>query len=240
MHQLSDQILELNNLIDCIDINSINKQLKLIDKIANESLPNLQFLLSLLQKRKLNAPGFGNCVDGLIYELLYNSPDENIQKILKEEFPDGVINLSSKSHINYKALQLLLINHDFQGADKLTQEKLCELAGIMPYERKWLYFTDINSLPIQDLHIIDNLWKVHSRNKFGFSIQKEIWNQNNRDWNELWKKLGWQKDTRLSRYPEEFIWDLSAPSGHLPLFNQLRGVQSLLYLFNHPAWETKN
>ncbi|MEO8890989.1 MAG: GUN4 domain-containing protein, partial [Coleofasciculaceae cyanobacterium] len=33
-----------------------------------------------------------------------------------------------------------------------------------------------------------------------------------------------------------FIWDLSAPRGHLPLSNQLRGVRPFAALMGHRAW----
>ena len=57
-----------------------------------------------------------------------------------------------------------------------------------------------------------------------------------KDWNQLWIQLGWKVNNTLCRYPSEFTWNLHAPKGHLPLFNQLRGVRSLQYLFDHPAW----
>ncbi|MGB0562323.1 MAG: GUN4 domain-containing protein, partial [Spirulinaceae cyanobacterium] len=31
-------------------------------------------------------------------------------------------------------------------------------------------------------------------------------------------------------------WDLTAPKGHLPLSNQLRGVRTFEAILNHPAW----
>ncbi|PLZ94121.1 hypothetical protein CI594_16205, partial [Fischerella thermalis CCMEE 5196] len=44
------------------------------------------------------------------------------------------------------------------------------------------------------------------------------------------------KGNNWTRYPQEFTWDLSAPKGHLPLSNQLRGVRVIASIFAHPAW----
>jgi GUN4-like len=49
-------------------------------------------------------------------------------------------------------------------------------------------------------------------------------------------KIGWKKDGSFTRYPNEFIWSLDAPRGHLPLSNQLRGNKTMQAIFSHPAW----
>jgi hypothetical protein len=60
---------------------------------------------------------------------------------------------------------------------------------------------------------------------------------NNKNWDKFWHAIGWKINKRNIRYPQEFIWNNNAPKGHLPLFNQIRGVQVLASLFVHPAWE---
>ena len=45
-----------------------------------------------------------------------------------------------------------------------------------------------------------------------------------------------KKDGSFTRYPNEFIWSLDAPRGHLPLSNQLRGNKTMQAIFSHPAW----
>jgi GUN4-like. len=89
---------------------------------------------------------------------------------------------------------------------------------------------------VADLQTINTLWKVHSEGKFGFSVQREIWLGSGKNWDKLWPLIGWKKGNNWTRYPQEFIWDLSAPRGHLPLSNQLRGVQPFAALMAHPAW----
>nr|ARO90891.1 conserved hypothetical plastid protein [Corynoplastis japonica] len=236
MHDSYDPILGLTNIVD---LPIINKQLALIDKINTDNTKELLLLVDVLAYRKNQPDWYGNCVDGLIYETLYKTQDITIQNFLTKELPDGVVKLKSDKNMNYQDLQILLVNKQLQEANQLTQKKLCELAEVKLANRDWLYFTDIQALPNQDLITIDNLWKAHSRGRFGFSNQRQIWLNVNKNWNELWKKLGWKINDNLCRYPNEFIWDLNAPKGHLPLFNQLRGVQVLSSLFDNPIWENQ-
>jgi len=53
---------------------------------------------------------------------------------------------------------------------------------------------------------------------------------------KFWEQIGWVKQGQWLRYPNEFEWSLDAPEGHLPLWNQLRGVQALERLFTHDVW----
>ena len=139
--------------------------------------------------------------------------------------------------MNYKDLQMLLTHRDLLKADQLTQQKLIQLAGVNAQTRNWLYFTDIKKIPAQDLQTIDKLWHTHSKGKFGLFVQRQIWLSVGKDWGKFWQKIGWEVDRIPCRYPEEFQWNSHGPRGHLPLFNQLRGVQVLSALFTHKAWE---
>lgn len=146
--------------------------------------------------------------------------------------------LQLPSGVDYTSLRDALSQQDFLSADRITVEKLCELAGEDAATRKWLYFTDVENFAIADLHLIDALWQHYSEGRFGFSVQREIWASVGRNWEKLWTKIGWKTGNNWTRYPQEFVWDLSAPRGHLPLTNQLRGVRVMASLLNHPAWTT--
>lgn len=213
------------------------KQLQLIDEIANEGLIGEEALSDLLIRRLIIDTSIPDYLDGLIFQVLNKTSFHTIKQNLNNYFPNGIIKFQTNLTIDYQPLQGLLINEDFQEADKLTQLFLCKLAGIyQKSKRNWLYFTDIPLLPIQDLYTIDLLWRIYSGGKFGFSVQREIWLANDGNWERLWHKIGWKKEGVSSRYPNEFIWNTGAPYGHLPLFNQLRGVQVLNALFNHIIW----
>ena len=190
-------------------------------------------LMEFLLERKSEAP---TAVMGKAYQILYSANSPRAAEFLQANFPTGVVPLRSDSSIDYTPLQQLLALQEFQEADRLTLDKLCELAGDTASVRKWLYFTQVESLPVADLQTINTLWKVHSEGKFGFSVQREIWLSSGKNWDKLWPLIGWKKGNNWTRYPQEFIWDLSAPRGHLPLSNQLRGVQPFAALMSHRAW----
>ena len=149
-----------------------------------------------------------------------------------------IVLLKSERNIDYTPLETLLKAQDFQAADQMTLEKLCELAGVEATQRKWLYFTEVENFPVTDLQTINQLWLNYSEGKFGFSVQREIWLTLGKNWEKLWPKIGWKAGNNWTRYPNEFTWDLSAPKGHLPLSNQLRGVRVMASLLSHPAWTT--
>nr|YP_009237883.1 hypothetical protein [Gracilariopsis lemaneiformis]YP_009294716.1 hypothetical protein Gch_117 [Gracilariopsis chorda]AML79959.1 hypothetical protein [Gracilariopsis lemaneiformis]AOM66976.1 hypothetical protein Gch_117 [Gracilariopsis chorda]UAD88762.1 hypothetical protein [Gracilariopsis chorda] len=232
---LNSKILQKIAALD-INIDS-SKQLKLIEQIVESGELGQKALLDLLVDRCIIENKEVDSLDGLIYEFLYFKSLEHIKQKLNSYFHLGLIDLNSSLKFNYQPLQNLLIIHDFKEADKLTQSYLCSLAGLdKNSKRKWLYFTDILAISPEDLYIIDKLWRLYSRGKFGFSIQRSIWLSNNCNWEKFWFTIGWQNNGTLCRYPSDFIWNIDAPSGHLPLFNQLRGVQVILALFNHSAW----
>lgn len=230
---ISDKILKLQNSL------STKQQLLLVQQIVLKEMDGEQALLELLISRRILNKVDLSYLDSIIFEILNISKIKQIQQSLKNYFPDGLINFQSSLCIDYQPLQNSLINHNFQEADRLTQIYLCKLVGLdQNHKRDWLYFTDISLLPSDDLYIIDKLWSIYSRNKFGFSKQRQIWLANNCNWEKLWIQIGWKSEGTLRRYPNEFIWTINAPNGHLPLFNQLRGVQVLSALFDHMVWNS--
>jgi hypothetical protein len=212
---------------------SIQVQQQLIPQLAVLDNGGLDILMEFLLQRRDSTVTW---VDGKAYQALYNSDSPQAKEFLQTHFPEGVVPLKSECGIDYHPLQTLLVTQDFQAADRMTLQKMCEVAGVEAVKRKWLYFTEVDNFPITDLQTINNLWLVHSEGKFGFSVQREIWLSLGKNWDNLWAKIGWREGNNWTRYPNEFIWDLSAPKGHLPLSNQLRGVRVIASLFAHPAW----
>jgi hypothetical protein len=212
---------------------SIQVQQQLIPQLAVLDNGGLDILMEFLLQRRDSTVTW---VDGKAYQALYNSDSPQAKEFLQTHFPEGVVPLKSECGIDYRPLQTLLVTQDFQAADRMTLQKMCEVAGVEAVKRKWLYFTEVDNFPITDLQTINNLWLVHSEGKFGFSVQREIWLSLGKNWDNLWAKIGWREGNNWTRYPNEFIWDLSAPKGHLPLSNQLRGVRVIASLFAHPAW----
>ena len=214
---------------------SEKNQLKLISQLASDR-EGLTVLMEFLQSHQSQA---ANPVIGKIYQTLYQTNNNEIQVFLQDYLPQGVVPLKSERNIDYSPIQLALVRQDFQTADLLTLQKLCELAGEAAAQRKWLYFTEVAQFPHLDLQTIDRLWLVYSEGKFGYSVQRKLWLSLGRDFSKLWLKIGWKKENNWTRYPEEFIWNLTAPMGHLPTSNQLRGAKVITSLFSHPVWTQK-
>ena len=74
--------------------------------------------------------------------------------------------------------------------------------------------------------------------RFGFSVQKELWLQNSQQWTKLFQKIDWTQGAGnyYRKWPKEFMYNLSAPKGHLPLTNCLRGTQLFKAILEHPAF----
>ena len=87
----------------------------------------------------------------------------------------------------------------------------------------WLDADSIKKFPCEDLRIIDKLWVKYSKGKFGFSVQKEIYESlggteeyNGKAIEDFCKRIGWKKGGKLVYY-SELTFDLqSAPQAHLP------------------------
>ncbi|MFM7363027.1 MAG: GUN4 N-terminal ARM-like repeat domain-containing protein [Cuspidothrix sp.] len=224
---------DLDSLRQKLIAGSEKVQQQVIPQLADLGNDGLDVLKDFLLKRR-DTPA--TWIDGKIYQVIHNTDAPANQEFLQLNFPEGIVPLKSHCGISYDSLQKLLVNQDFQAADLLTIQKMCEVAGSQAVKRKWLYFTEVESFPIQDLRTINQLWVVYSEGKFGFSVQREIWLGLNKNWNNLWPKIGWKSGNNWTRYPHGFTWNLSAPRGHLPLSNQLRGVRVMSSLLSHPAW----
>jgi len=211
------------------------KQLKLVSQLLEEGEMGLNTLMNWMLSVE-NAST--NLALGKAYQSLYSDSNPQVQEFLNHNFQKGVVRLNSERSIDYYPLQKLLAQQDFQGADELTLQKLCELAGSAAVARKWVYFTEVENFSSEDLLTIDRLWLMHSEGKFGFSIQRKIWLSVGKEYSKLWAKINWKSDNIWTRYPNEFVWDITAPEGHLPLSNQLRGVRVIDALFAHPVWNS--
>ena len=231
--EASTKIAELTRQLQS---SSEKKQLQVIPELVSTGAAGLEVLMEFLKEQSNPA----NLTAGVAYQALYDADTPSTREFLQNHFPIGVVPLRSQGGIDYTTLQQLLVKQDFLAADRLTLEKLCELAGPTALQRKWLYFSEVDNFPIADLQTINTLWLIHSQGKFGFSVQRELWLSLSKNWEKLWPKIGWKTGNNWTRYPNGFTWDLAAPKGHLPLSNQLRGVRVIASLLSHPAWTTKS
>ena len=215
---------------------SINEQYQLVQSICT-SLYGAQHLIEILVKHLIIERKNLSYTDAIIFRQLSSVNVCNIKNKLEQYFSNGIVNLESSQNINYTPLYKALMYSHLEEANLITHKYLNQLAGLNNQnQRQWLYFTDITKLPSLDLYTIDNIWRIYSCGRFGYSIQRMIWLRNNKNWDKLWVTIGWKTENNIMKYPKEFTWNFNAPQGHLPLWNQLRGVQVLSALFEHPIW----
>lgn len=133
--------------------------------------------------------------------------------------------ISKASGIDYTKLQGLLFGGKWKRADQETTEVMLAAAKAMWPNVK---AEQIESFPCEDLHIINRLWSAASEGKFGFSIQKEIYERlgglyeyNKETWNRLADRVGWRNNNNTLPwigYPNLSFNVIKAPVGHLPVF----------------------
>ena len=164
-------------------------------------------------------------------------------QVLKKYKPDffenskfnNWFNTYSDIDIDYEEMQLMLVEQNFEEADRLTSSYLRKLAGKLAENRGYVFYSEVKNMPGKDLQTIDRLWTIYSTGRFGFSIQAKILKSVGKKYELLWPKIGWKKMGIWTRYPSSFCWSLDAPEGHMPLINQLRGVRLMDSILRHPA-----
>jgi tetratricopeptide (TPR) repeat protein len=145
--------------------------------------------------------------------------------------------IESSVGIDYSHLKKLLIEKKWKEADKETarlmslvvtnQKKSLNIFDQSANAYAGLSKSEIENLPIIDLNTIDNLWLKYSEKKFGFSIQKEIYESlggtqefNGEIRDKFGKETAWrvyQDDNYSWRLSDNFVYDYEkAPKGHLP------------------------
>ncbi|NCR13810.1 MAG: protein kinase [Microcystis aeruginosa G13-12] len=138
--------------------------------------------------------------------------------------------LKSARGVNYSRLQQLLAAGKWKEADQETDKVMLQVAG---RERKgWLWLEDIDNFPCEDLRTINQLWLDYSNGKFGFSVQKEIYESLTKQRiyvydQKMWRKfsdcVGWRKGgifkewKWLSYEDYDLTFEIdAAPKAHLP------------------------
>ncbi|MEO1386925.1 MAG: GUN4 domain-containing protein [Cyanobacteria bacterium J06634_6] len=136
----------------------------------------------------------------------------------------------------YVDLERYLQNGQWKEADEETYRLMITEVG--KEEGQWFDSEDLQNFPCEPLKSINGLWVKHSGDKFGFSVQKEMYlecggipdgKHHYEAWQKLCDKNGWAK---------KIEYDSKAPKGHLPhfitpfMFGRLQC--DIFSLFSHP------
>jgi serine/threonine protein kinase len=148
--------------------------------------------------------------------------------------------LKSSCGMDYRKLRDYLAQGKWKEAEKETTRVM--LAVAKREKEGWLNTNSIDNFPCEDLRTIDQLWVKYSDGRFGFSVQKriyqslggtreyktDIWDQKRiyqslggtREyktdiWEKFGDKVGWRKRGKWLYY-KDITFDKKAPEGHLP------------------------
>ena len=129
--------------------------------------------------------------------------------------------LKSSCGMDYRKLRDYLAQGKWKEADKETARVM--LAVAKREKEGWLNEGSIDNFPCTDLRTIDQLWVKYSDGKFGFSVQKRIYQgfggtreYREKIWEKFGDKVGWRKGGDWL-YCTDITFDKKAPEGHLPV-----------------------
>lgn len=127
--------------------------------------------------------------------------------------------LPSEKRVDYTRLRDLLKAGNWKEADEETLAVMLKAAG--REKEGWLNSDSIENFPCTDLRTIDQLWVEYSNGRFGFSVQKRIWESVGKDYEKFGDRVGWRKGMFFNKewlYYNELTFSLKpeAPDGHLP------------------------
>lgn len=116
------------------------------------------------------------------------------------------------------------LQHDnWRTADEETYRLMITTVG--KEEGQWLEPEDLRTFPCEVLKAIDELWVKHSNGRFGFSVQKDIYEETgnpldgecHKETQEKFGDLtGWRVNGSWRSYGD-LIFSTDAPKGHLPV-----------------------
>jgi hypothetical protein len=126
----------------------------------------------------------------------------------------------SAVEMDYIKLRDLLAAKKWKEADLETGRVMLKVAGME--EEGWLNSESMEKFPCEDLRTIDQLWVKYSNGRFGFSVQKRIYQSlggtskyDEKVCDKFADKVGWRKKNQWLYY-NNLTFSEKAPEAHLP------------------------
>lgn len=158
-----------------------------------------------------------------------NNPSRNEEKQQPENIREQAL---PELETEYQQLETSLQNGEWRKADVLTWNLLKTLVDTN--DSGWLNEKEIQNISCSHLLKIDQLWRGYSREKFGFDVQKKIYENIGGLYNSAFNigayrsfgyQVGWinAKSEKMRGgyyFYKDLTFDLDkAPRGHLPAFS---------------------
>ena len=133
----------------------------------------------------------------------------------------------SERGVDYTKLRDFLSNKKWKEADRETWALMCQSLSQQPGTQ--LEISQIYQLPCEDLQTLDRLWLHYSQGRFGFSVQKQIYESVKRDYIRFCDRVNWQTYNSATALGQ-IKFSQQAPIGHLPSRSWVGGIQWLRHL----------
>ncbi|MGK7951783.1 MAG: GUN4 domain-containing protein [Xenococcaceae cyanobacterium] len=125
--------------------------------------------------------------------------------------------LGSERRVDYTRLRNLLKAQNWKAADEETFQVMLQAASRQ--KEGWLNEESIKKFPCTDLRTIDLLWVRYSEGRFGFKVQKQIWERVEEELGTFGDYVGWrQHDKHKWLNYRKLTFSFNAPEGHLPVY----------------------
>ncbi len=124
--------------------------------------------------------------------------------------------------VSFQRLETLLKAGKWRDADLETWKLMLKLTK--REQEGLLELEDVKNFPRQELRKMDQLWVKYSNDKFGFSVQKQIWLElggkldevpDGNTFLKLSDLVGWRVNGKWLRY-DGYTFSTNAPKAHLP------------------------
>lgn len=234
IHSLKSELQLTKEKLESAEITAIKAE-----KAAHDAQAKIQNFKDSLPESTINFQIIEELAEikGQLSQLLQTNqkyPENDLQKEILESLSSlrsqfsqleaELTLISPNSGINYTKLRDLLAENKWQEADKETCLYMLRISD--REDESWLDDGEIKKLSRHDLRIINNLWLKYSDGKFGFSVQKQIWQDSREDFKRFGDRVGWLinlVDSEWRRY-ENAIFSLDAPAGHFPYTVKIVGL----------------
>ncbi|WP_427157312.1 GUN4 domain-containing protein [Aliinostoc sp. HNIBRCY26] len=172
-------------------------------------------IVSQLGKYNVN---IGEGRDIHIGDRIYQTWDEPaiqaLIEFIKNQFDSIPLLPKELPQKEYIHLKNLLASGRWREANDTT--KIIILKTVNREQEGWLTDDEIQNFPCQVLQIIDRLWLQYSNQRFGFSIQKRIFNECEKNPQAFGDRVGWRIQETWISSSQVFFDHSHAPEGHLP------------------------
>ncbi len=159
-------------------------------------------------------------------ELEPQNRPQSVQEWLDLVIPKKAANevqLVSAVGMDYRQLRDLLAAGKWKEADQETARVMLKVAG--REKEGWLDSSSIDNFPCEDLRTIDQLWVKYSNGRFGFSVQKRIYQSlagtragyDSKVWEKFGDQVGWRNNNEWVYY-NDLTFSEKAPEAHLPVW----------------------